>query len=176
MLELLKEDKANFDSLYEEIQKTKGGDATKHATEKAIQFMEKWVLGYGHSSIAEGAVVNIALEGVSILATKTIEDNRLSSFCEKSTRYVSFNNSSFYIDKDLKESEFYFEIRELLDYLFSVYQELHEPVLNYVKTISPMQNSIQSAWERACAARRFDAIRYLLPACTKTSLGWTVNA
>jgi len=175
-LQLLKENPENFETLYEEITKTSGGEATKHATEKAIQFMEKWVLGYGHGSIAEGAVTQIGLEGVSILATKVIEDNRLSSFCEKSTRYVSFNNSSFYIDKDLADSEFNLEIRELLDKLFKTYQELHEPVLNYVKSVSPLGNNIQAAWERACAARRFDAIRYLLPACTKTSLGWTVNA
>ena len=176
-LQLLKEEPDNYRMLVEEIEKTSGGEATKHATEKAIKFMEKWVLGYGHSSIAEGAVIGIALEGVSILATKVIEDNRLSSFCEKSTRYVSFNNSSFYIDDDLKNSEFYNEIRELLDYLFKVYTELHEPVLKYVKSASPLkEGNIPAAWERACASRRFDAIRYLLPACTKTSLGWTVNA
>lgn len=175
-LQLLKEDPQNFESLYEEINKTGGGKATKHATEKAINFMEKWVLGYGHSSIAEGAVINMGLEGVSILATKVIEDNRLSSFCEKSTRYVSFNNSSFYIDKDLGNSEYNLEVKELIDFLFKTYTELHEPVLDYVKRVSPLGNNIQAAWERACAARRFDAIRYLLPTCTKTSLGWTVNA
>ncbi len=176
-LQLLKEEPENYKMLVEEIDKTFGGQATKHATEKAIKFMEKWVLGYGHSSIAEGAVINIGIEGLSILATKVIEDNRLSSFCEKSTRYVSFNNSSFYIDEDLKNSEFFTEIRELLDYLFKTYENLHEPVLNYIKKAVPLQLGINSvAWERACAARRFDAIRYLLPTCTKTSLGWTVNA
>lgn len=176
-LKLLKEDMDNYKMLVEEIDRTSGGKATKHATEKAIKFMEKWVLGYGHSSIAEGAVVGLCLEDVSILATKVIEDNRLSSFCEKSTRYVSFDKDSFYIDEKLRDSEFYDEIKELLDYLFGVYIELHEPVLDYVKSVSPLKDGVNvSAWERACASRRFDAIRYLLPTCTKTSLGWTVNA
>ncbi|MBU1201562.1 MAG: FAD-dependent thymidylate synthase [Nanoarchaeota archaeon] len=176
-LKLLKEDPKNFEKLKKEIEKTEGGLETEHAAKKAIQFMEKWVLGFGHSSVAEGAVVGLGLEGVSILATKVIEDNRLSSFIEKSTRYVSFNNSSFYIDKDLKESEFYEEIVELLDFLFKTYSELHEPVLKHIMRIAPLkEGTTEVAWKRACEARRFDAVRYLLPTCTKTSLGWTVNA
>ncbi|MFH1972749.1 MAG: FAD-dependent thymidylate synthase [archaeon] len=176
-IKLLKEEPENFQKLKEEIEKTEGGVNSQHAINKAIQFMEKWVLGFGHSSVSEGAVVGFSLEGVSILATKVIEDNRLSSFIEKSTRYVSFDNSSFFIDEDLKNSEFYPEIQEYLDFLFKVYLELHNPVLDYVKTISPKNEDTPiPAWERACAARRFDAIRYLLPTCTKTSLGWTVNA
>jgi len=176
-LKLLKEDPENFEKLKEEIEKTKGGMQAKHATEKAIDFMEKWVLGYGHSSIAEGAVIGLGLEGVSFLATKIIEDNRLCSFIEKSSRYVSFDNSSFHIDPDLKKSEYYKEIKELLDFIFQTYLDLHEPILEYVKKVAPFEKDMtEAAWERACAARRFDAIRYLLPICTKTSLGWTVNA
>ncbi len=175
-LKLLKDNIDNYELLYNEIRGSKGMEATKHATEKAIKFMEKWVLGYGHSSIAEGGVVGLSLEGVSILATKFIEDNRLSSFCEKSTRYVSFDRDSFYIDEDLRNSEFYSEIKELIDLLFNTYKELHEPVLDYVKSVCLCGEANESAWERSCAARRFDAIRYLLPTCTKTSLGWTVNA
>jgi len=176
-LKLVKEDTDNFNKLKEEIQKIKGRVETKNATEKAIQFMERWVLGYGHSSIAEGAVIGLSLEGVSILATKVIEDNRLCSFIEKSTRYVSFDEKSFYIDEDLKKSEYYEEIKKMIDFLFKTYCELQEPVLDYVKKCSPRCDVTPvSAWERSCAARRFDAIRYLLPTCTKTSMGWTVNA
>ncbi len=51
------------------------------------RFHEKWVIGYGHSSVAEHAVLSIAVENVSILAAKVLEENRLSSFTEKSTRY-----------------------------------------------------------------------------------------
>jgi len=176
-LKLLKEDEQSFNELYDEICKTKSGIASEHATQKAVNFMEKWVTGFGHSSIAEGAVAGIGIEGISILATKVIEDNRLSSFCEKSTRYVSFDKDSFFIDEDLKNSEFSEEIQELINLLFETYKNLHEPVLNYIKRTSPREDEIsESSWERSCSARRFDAVRYLLPVCTKTSLGWTVNA
>src|SRR6266576_3711793 len=60
------------------------------AQEKARDFHEKWVVGYGHASVAEHAVAHVAIEGVSILASKVIEDARLASYTEKSTRYVPF--------------------------------------------------------------------------------------
>jgi len=53
---------------------------------KSSRFHEKWVVGYGHSSVAEHAILHIALEDISIVAAKAIEENRLSSFTEKSTR------------------------------------------------------------------------------------------
>ncbi len=174
-LKLLKENPENFEKLKEEIDKTEGGIEAKNATEKAIQFMERWVLGFGHSSVAEGAVIGLGLEGISIIATKVIEDNRLCSFIEKSTRYVSFDDKPVYIPEELKE--YNKEIKELIDLLFDTYIELQEPVLEYVKKVAPLEKDMtEAAWERACAARRFDAIRYLLPTCTKTSLGWTINA
>ena len=59
-----------------------------HARDKARQFHEKWVVGYGHASVAEHAVVHLAIENVSIIAGKVVEDMRLASFTEKSTRCV----------------------------------------------------------------------------------------
>src|SRR5512144_1923531 len=65
------------------------------ASEKARAFHEKWVVGYGHASVAEHAVVHLAVENVSIIASKVIEDLRLGSFTEKSTRYVVFDQHAF---------------------------------------------------------------------------------
>ena len=50
------------------------------AREKARQFHEKWVVGYGHASVAEHAVAHLALEDVSILASKVVEDMRLAAY------------------------------------------------------------------------------------------------
>src|SRR5262245_20110624 len=65
------------------------------ATDKARAFHEKWVVGYGHASVAEHAVIHLAIENVSIIASKIIEDLRLGSYTEKSTRYVVFDKKSF---------------------------------------------------------------------------------
>lgn len=176
-LELLQQDPENFKQLAEVLKNKESQVKMDNAINKAIKFMDKWVLGYGHSSVAEGAVVGIALEGVSILATKIIEDNRLASYIEKSTRYVQFERNSFFIDEKLKNSEFGPEIEKFIDELFELYTKLQQPVLDHVKRIAPRKESqSEPAWERACGARRFDAVRYILPACTMTSLGWTVNA
>ena len=66
------------------------------AREKARAFHEKWVVGYGHASVAEHGCVHLALEDVSIIASKLIEDARLASYTEKSTRYVAFDPSKIY--------------------------------------------------------------------------------
>src|SRR5262249_27552823 len=60
------------------------------ARRKAKDFHERWVVGYGHASVAEHAVAHVAVEDVSILAGKAIEDARLAAYTEKSTRYVPF--------------------------------------------------------------------------------------
>src|SRR3954471_22977610 len=77
-----------------------GGDAARPAlalaTEKARAFHEKWVVGYGHASVAEHAVVHLAIENVSIVVSKHIEDLRLASYTEKSTRYVLWDEDSFH--------------------------------------------------------------------------------
>src|ERR1700748_3505176 len=65
------------------------------ATEKARAFHEKWVVGYGHASVAEHAVVHLALENVRVVASKVVEDLRLGSSTEKSTRCVVFDTHTF---------------------------------------------------------------------------------
>ena len=39
--------------------------AAELSDEKSAQFHEKWVVGYGHASVAEHAVLHIAFENVS---------------------------------------------------------------------------------------------------------------
>ena len=64
--------------------------------DKTRQFHEKWVVGYGHSSVAEHAVLSIAVENVSRLAIEVIQANRLASYTEKSSRYQLFDKEDYY--------------------------------------------------------------------------------
>src|SRR5574340_1782461 len=64
--------------------------------EKSAQFHEKWVVGYGHASVAEHAVLHIAFENISRLAAEAIESSRLASYTEKSTRYQVFERDAYY--------------------------------------------------------------------------------
>src|SRR5512133_182246 len=73
--------------------------------EKSAEFHEKWVVGYGHASVAEHAVLHVAIENVSRLAVETIESNRLASYTEKSTRYQKWSQEDFYTPPELAGDE-----------------------------------------------------------------------
>ena len=47
--------------------------AQQVSQEKAADFHERWVLGYGHASVAEHAVLHLAAENISRLACDTLE-------------------------------------------------------------------------------------------------------
>lgn len=146
------------------------------AAEKASAFHEKWVVGYGHGSVAEHAVVHLAIENVSILASKVIEDLRLGSYTEKSTRYVAFEPDHFVEPVDLPDSlkRVY---RDACSNLFRVYLDLIPKVEQALKVRVPRQaNQSQKGYETAIRAQAFDLLRGLLPASTRTNLGLTANA
>ena len=50
-------------------------DIPRNQIHKAA-FHEKWVVGYGHSSVAEHAVVRLAIENVSLLSVEWLQDPR----------------------------------------------------------------------------------------------------
>ena len=54
--------------------------AAELSDEASAEFHEKWVVGYGHASVAEHAVLHLAFENLSRLAVETIESNRLASY------------------------------------------------------------------------------------------------
>ena len=76
--------------------------AAELSDEKSAQFHEKWVVGYGHASVAEHAVLHMAFENVSRIAIESIESNRLASYTEKSTRYQKWEADDFTIPPELE--------------------------------------------------------------------------
>jgi thymidylate synthase ThyX len=147
------------------------------AREKARQFHEKWVVGYGHASVAEHAVVHLAVEDVSIIATKLIEDTRLASFTEKSTRYVLFDDSRFYRVPRLALSPYAGLYEETVRHLLRTYAALAPTLIERIKAAMPRRpQQGERAYEAACRAKACDALRYLLPAATLTNVGMTINA
>jgi len=146
------------------------------ATEKARAFHEKWVVGYGHASVAEHAVVHLAIENVSIVASKVIEDLRLGSYTEKSTRYVVFDKTSFVQLPELegKLAETY---RKSAENLFATYRELMPKVMEAVRRRAPRPPGMtDGAYAAIVKAQACDLLRGLLPAGTRTNLGLTANA
>ena len=62
------------------------------AIKKAQSFYDRILDGYGDDSIGELGGAHIAIENVSMLAAKILEDSRIGgSPLEKSTRYIYFD-------------------------------------------------------------------------------------
>lgn len=144
---------------------------------KSAEFHEKWVVGYGHSSVAEHAVLSMAFENISILATKVIEDTRLASYTEKSTRYQIFTRDKCYYPEKIMKSELKDIYQGAINALFDTYEKIEPLMLGFIKEKYPQKpGESDLLYKSITKSRTCDNIRYLLPAATLTSLGMTANA
>lgn len=145
--------------------------------EKSAQFHEKWVVGYGHASVAEHAVLHIAFENVSRLAIESIESNRLASYTEKSTRYQKWGPDDFYIPPELDGHPLCDEYVATCRLLFGTYAASLDPVRSLIVERSPRrENESDEAWDRRVRSQYVDTCRFLLPAASLANVGMTANA
>ena len=152
--------------------------ARQVSAEKAADFHERWVLGYGHASVAEHAVVHLAVENVSRLACDALEDNRLASYTEKSSRYQVMPRDYFHVPAELDE---YPALRgEYVDAcaaLFEGYYRLIDGCMERLRRENPQgrgeRDGVYNLRLRRVAT---DHCRALLPAATLTNVGVTANA
>ena len=152
--------------------------ARQVSEEKAADFHERWVLGYGHASVAEHAVVHLAVENISRLACDGLEDNRLASYTEKSSRYQVMDADYFHVPSELDEQPaLRQEYVAACRVLFDVYQRLIDGSMEYLRG----QNSQRARETNAAFNLRLrriatDGCRSVLPASTLTNVGMTANA
>lgn len=156
---------------------TEARDYFAAAEKKAAKFHEKWVVGFGHKSVAEHAVCSAAIENISILASKVIEDSRLAAFTEKSTRYQFFDRTKYYKPEKIMESKFAQEYERVMNSLFDFYVESTQKMIEFMKKKFPRPKSMnEKFYESITKARACDVLRYALPASTLTNIGMTANA
>ncbi len=169
------------------------------------EFYNRVLLEYGDDSVAELGEAQIAIEGLSNIAVKKIEDRRIGlSYLEKSSRYVAWNkktngNYRFYRDPVLINSRFADLYLETCNFSFDVYSKNIEPMINYVREKYPIEKysfkdskdgkeksfsklkqerDIKSAnmiYRGSTKAKALDILRGLLPAATLTNVGITGN-
>lgn len=151
--------------------------AFEHAARRARRFHEKWVVGYGHASVAEHADLKFALDAVSILACKALEDNRLAAYTEKSTRYQVFESSALVRPAELAGTPAGARLEAAWTRLLATYVTLQDPVRRHLeRTVPRPPEASDAAWARALHAEVCDVVRYLLPAGTRTAVGVSMNA
>ena len=132
-------------------------------------FHSKWTLDYGHSSIAEHAPVQLAIENISRVACDLLETGRLASYTEKSSRFQSFDSGQYAAPPEIAGEP---TLQALFDDtctgLMDDSARAEQAILNHLAATDPGGSN------HARSAR--DAARGLLPAAILTSLGYTVNA
>ncbi len=169
------------------------------------KFYKKVLLEYGDDSVAELGEAQIAIEGLSNIAVKKIEDRRIGlSYLEKSSRYVSWNKKTdgiyrFYRDPTLQNSKFADTYENACNNSFETYSKNIEPMIRYIREKYPItkyrfmdsedgkeklfhklkvDTDIKSAgviYKSSTKAKALDIMRGLLPASTLTNVGITGN-
>ena len=146
--------------------------------DSAAQFHERWVLGYGHASVAEHAVLHLAVENISRLACDTLEDNRLASYTEKSSRYQVIDRDQYHHPSELDDHpDLSTTYHQACRTLFDAYHHALEDSIAYLQRQEPNRKK-ETGSARALRIRRVatDNCRALLPAATLTNVGVTANA
>ena len=169
------------------------------------EFYDRVLLEYGDDSVAELGEAQIAIEGLSNIAVKKIEDRRIGlSYLEKSSRYVTWNKKEngkyrFYRDEKIMSSKFANMYEDSCNLSFDIYSKNIEPMVNYIREKYPIekysfkdstdgkeklfgklkdQTDIKSAnmiYRGSTKAKALDILRGLLPASTLTNVGITGN-
>ena len=152
--------------------------AEQVSQEKAADFHERWVLGYGHASVAEHAVLHLAVENISRLSCDTLEDNRLASYTEKSSRYQLMPQGYYHVPEELSGEPALADLfRETCQRLFQDYRGLVDGCMDYLKRRSPQRKAERdSAYNLRLRREATDSCRAVLPAATLTNVGVTANA
>jgi len=168
------------------------------------EFYNRVLIEYGDDSVAELGSAHIAIEGLSNIAVKKIEDRRIGlSYLEKSSRYVVWNKKingkyKFYEELTIMNSKFADEYIESCNLDFDVYSKYIESMIDYVREKYPIEKysfkdssgnnkkflqlknetDIKSAYviyRGSTKAKALDILRGLLPASTLTNVGITGN-
>ncbi len=147
--------------------------------ERAAKFHEKWVLNYGHASVAEHAAVHVGIEKVSRLFSSILElSNEYMSFTEYSQRYQSPIKGDFFTPKELDQhSNLKSKYIELNNYQYNLYSELNDKLFEFLKDTVPTPDGMEERiHHRALEKIAFEDARYALNLATYTNLGMTANA
>src|ERR687887_61407 len=169
------------------------------------EFYERVLLEYGDDSVAELGEAQVAIEWVSNIAAKKIEDHRIGlSYLEKSSRYVAFNQQvngqyKYCREEGIMASSYADQYLQACDHAFDVYSKNIQPLQKFISEMEPIdrflffdsmskqdipygnlksEKDIESArriYNATIKAKSLDVLRGLLPASTLTNLGITGN-
>lgn len=153
--------------------------------EKSSDFYDRILDGFGDDSIAELGGAHLAVEQISMLAAKVIEDCRIGgSPLEKSTRYIYFDRKNEkgewnYYRNVLGRHISRLRYLETCDNLFVTYSSLVARVRPHVELLMPIEaqldaNNVQvsrAVYNASVRAKTLDLLRGVLPTSALTNMG-----
>lgn len=137
--------------------------------EQARNSNENIIFEMGHSSIAEHAVFNFDIIGISRYLIEFIERSRLASFTEKSQRYVTLQGD-YVLPTEIKGTELEAEFKEIINNQNTLYEKL------YAAAKENLENSYYKGSRKELFGKAKEDARYVLALATQTQLGMTINA
>ncbi|HLH31628.1 MAG TPA: FAD-dependent thymidylate synthase [Terriglobia bacterium] len=144
--------------------------------QRAQAFYSKWLSQYGDDSIAQVTGTHVLVWGISQVAMKFIEDQRVGlEPIEKSTRYVNFGSKAggrylYYIPKpDLTRHGMLDDYTSTMDHLFDTYVALLPRLQQWLRANFEEKESILEK-------KAFDTLRGLLPMATLGQVAFRGNA
>lgn len=150
-------------------------ESARNEIEKSRKSNKAIIFDMGHSSVAEHAVFNIDMIGISRYLAEKIEKSRLVSFTEKSQRYIKIGKDIYYPEEFNNDKDILSEYKNLVNDLFDAYNILHDKILPYFLDKFPSLNKDGREYKDIINLSKEDA-RYILPLATLTQLGMTINA
>jgi len=175
---LLKEFILNEDTAFASIAGKFEESDQMTAIQKAQSFYDRILDGYGDDSIGELGGAHLAVENISMLAAKVIQDCRIGgSPLEKSTRYIYFDQKVggeylFYREPVLMTSAYRDLYLETCNHLFDTYNKCIPVLTAKIEQGFPKDPAIsKGAYTAALRAKVLDCLRGLLPTAALTNMG-----
>lgn len=142
---------------------------------KARAFYIKWLAEYGDDSIAQMAGMHLVFTGLSQVAIKHFEDQRIGlAPIEKSTRYVNYSKKVggsylYYTDPTLKDLGLEVEYRAAMDGLFETYTRLLPRLTAWLQKRFPEEK------HAVVEKKTLDTLRGLLPVSALSQVAFFGN-
>ncbi|MCK4252218.1 FAD-dependent thymidylate synthase [candidate division WOR-3 bacterium] len=142
--------------------------------EKARRSNRAIIFEMGHHSVAEHAVFNFDIIGISRRAVEELEKFRLCSYTEKSQRYVTLKGD-FVIPEELKGTGLINEYSDMIKVQNDFYKTLFEKIRECnLKKFPDLAKDKRG--KRLLENLAKEDARYILSMATQTQLGTTINA
>jgi flavin-dependent thymidylate synthase len=128
----------------------------------------------GHHSVAEHAVFNFDIIGISRRAIEEFERFRLCSYTEKSQRYVTLMGD-YIMPRELQDRQLRKEFRSIIRQQNELYVHLYEKIKKHnFEKFAPLTKGRKD--KRLLENLAKEDARYILSLATQTQVGATINA